>query len=101
MIIILFDILWHQILKKKFVWRNSIRKLTVTAINLESAEFPTQLLLFFDHEKAEKKHRLNLSVDSIRNRHGRRAILPAVIMDETQVAMYAERELTMPGHMYE
>ena len=91
----------YQILKKQYVWRNSIRKLTVTAINLESAELPTQLLLFFDHEKAEKKHRLNLSVDSIRNRHGKRSILPAVIMDETQVAMYAERELTMPGHMYE
>ena len=90
----------YKLLTENYGWQNHIRQLTVTATKLESAMLPIQLGLFYDHARDQRRSNLNHSIDGIRDRFGKRAIVPAIIMDELQVASYSDRELIMPGYMF-
>ena len=56
-----------------------LRSLTVTAINLEDSTLPQQTDLFTDQRRLEKKKALDKTIDGIRRRFGKNAILPALI----------------------
>lgn len=88
-----------ELLREKYEWRNRIRALTMSAINLENADTPTQTSLFFDHTQQERTQRLNRAVDEIRDKFGKRAIIPAVIVDESKMPR-GSHEVIMPGYMY-
>ena len=89
------------LLEGRYLWHNSIRSLTVSAIQLESVDTPTQLGFFCDAVAHEKRERLNHTVDRIRDSFGKKAILPAVILDEAKMPRGENREIIMPGFMYQ
>lgn len=90
----------YQLLQERYPWRQHIRQLTISAINLESIEVPTQTMLFYDYEGHARKSRLNHTIDEIRNRYGKESIIPALILDEKKMPREADREIIMPGYIY-
>lgn len=89
------------LLEEKYSWRTPIRSITVTAIRLDSSQNPTQLCLLYDYEKVERRERLHQSMDNIRDRYGKYAIIPALVLDEKKMPGGNDREIIMPGYMYQ
>lgn len=88
-----------SILISKYHWEKRIRSLTVTAINLESAEEPIQLSLF-DDPTFEKRKLLTRTIDEIHELFGKDSLVPALILDERKMPHGICDELIMPGWMY-
>lgn len=91
----------YTLLEEKYNWRNPIRSITVTAIRLDSSQTPTQLCMLYDYERHERREKLNESVDIIRDRYGKYAIIPALVLDEKKMPGGSDREIIMPGYMYQ
>ena len=91
----------YRLLQDKYPWRYHIRQLTVSAINLECTDVPTQTSMFYDYEGHERKSRLNHTIDEIRNKFGKSSIFPALILDESRMPRHADRDIIMPGYMYQ
>ena len=68
---------------EKYSWKNPVRALTLTAINLCSEDFPVQLDLdgsFASHRKVEC---IQSATDGIRSRFGKEALLPASLLSKS------------------
>ena len=89
-----------EILKQRYSWTSKIRALTVTAINLEEADKPQQTQLFYDYEKHMRQGKLERSVYVICDKFGKKAILPAVVLNEKKMPTNSDHEIIMPGLMY-
>ena len=89
-----------EILKENYTWEKPIRALTVTSIGLIPKSSAEQTNIFFDTEKADKRERLCKSIDSIKERFGKRIIFPAVVLNESKMPSHAGKELIMPNQMY-
>ena len=73
------------ILKENYTWEKPVRALTVTATGLVPKTSAVQTNLFFDAEKADKREKLCKSMDVIRERFGKKAVVPAVILNENKM----------------
>ena len=87
------------ILLSNYHWEKNVRSLTVTAINLEKNEEPTQPS-FLDTPSNEKRERLTRTIDEIHELFGKDALVPALILDEKKMPHGVYDELIMPGWMY-
>ena len=90
----------YELLTAHYAWRNPIRSLTVSAIQLESVDTPTQLDLFYDTAAHERRECLNRAVDTIRDSYGKHAIVPAVILDEAKMPRGRGCDIIMPGQPF-
>lgn len=90
-----------MLLEKCYQWKNPIRSLTVSAIQLESVDIPTQLGMFYDNVAHEKRERLNRTIDVIRNNYGKQSIVPAIMLDEAKMPRGKGSEIIMPGYIYQ
>ncbi|MBQ3081632.1 MAG: DNA polymerase IV [Clostridia bacterium] len=75
---VIADTAYRMFLEKGGI-NEPLRSLTVTAINLEDSTLPQQTDLFTDQRRLEKKKALDKTIDGIRRRFGKNAILPALI----------------------
>ena len=91
----------YSLLEEKYSWHNPIRSITVTAIQLDSSQNPTQLSMLLDYERLVRREKLNESIDSIRDRYGKYAVIPALVLDEKKMPVGKDREIIMPGYMYQ
>ena len=91
----------YSLLEEKYSWRNPIRSITVTAIQLDSSQNPTKLSMLLDYERLVRREKLNESIDSIRDRYGKYAVIPALVLDEKKMPVGNDREIIMPGYMYQ
>ena len=89
-----------KLLSDNYNWRYQIRALTVTAIYLESSQAPTQSDMFYDYEKEEKQRRLGSVIDSIKDTYGKKAILPATVLDERKMPKGKQEDTVLPGMMH-
>lgn len=90
-----------DIFTSRYVWGNPIRSLTVSAISLEHVNTPTQLGIFQDTIAQEKRATLMQTIDYIKKLYGKRAIIPAVILDEKKMPRGMREDIIMPGFMYQ
>ena len=90
-----------ELIKAKYDWHTPIRAITVSAIRLERADSPIQPFLFYDYRKMEKINRLERAVDGIRERFGKYSIQPAIILNEKKMPKDYDRDIIMPGFMYQ
>ncbi len=89
-----------ELFHKNYTWSNPLRSITVRAIRLSPKSSPVQQMLFDDGARRDKMERLEDTVDELRRRFGKNAILPASIMGELKIPGRGIPEITMPGMMY-
>ena len=87
-----------SLFEKRYDWRNPIRSVTVQAINLVPQDTPRQIDLFMNVERIEKLEKLDLCIETIRQRFGKDSIKNGVLFQNLR--MPPERaEITMPTGM--
>ena len=90
----------YELLKKNYDFREKIRALTVTAINLTDECAPIQAMMLYDYDADEKRSKLNSALDDLKNTFGKEIIKPAVILDESKMPKNAQKETILPGMMH-
>ena len=87
-----------SLFEKRYDWRNPIRSVTIQAINLVPQDTPRQIDLFMNVERIEKLEKLDLCIETIRQRFGKDSIKNGVLFQNLR--MPPERaEITMPTGM--
>lgn len=86
---------------ERYRWGKPIRAVTIRGIDLVSQKEAEQLSMFVDHQKRDRRIRLEDAVEDIRKRFGKRAISYAVLMDDLKIPDDGRRLVTMPGLMYQ
>ena len=76
--------------QRSYPWKEPIRSVTVTAIDLQAEDKPVQMDLFTDTAAMERRERLDVCVESIRNRFGATAIHPAILCGDLPTAAEVE-----------
>ncbi|MBQ8287935.1 MAG: DNA polymerase IV [Clostridia bacterium] len=76
--------------KKGYRWQIPIRSVTVTAIDLKEQDAPLQMDLFIDTAALERQEKLDVCVESIRERFGATAIHPAILCGDLPTAREVE-----------
>lgn len=72
-----------QLLKERYDWQKKIRALTLSAIHLERTDAPGQLSLFDTAD--DKREQVEAALDRIREKFGKGAIKPAVLLGESKL----------------
>lgn len=70
-----------ELFEKNYRWQHFVRLITVTAINLQSEKAPRQVSLLEDNQKQEKLEKIDLAVESLRERYGEDIVKPALLLD--------------------
>lgn len=71
----------RNIFESNFFWNSNIRALTVRAINLIPSKAPRQLNLFDDETNRNRLNKVEDTIERIRERFGKKAILSATLVD--------------------
>ena len=87
--------------QERFRWVNNVRAVCVRAIELVSCDLPDQLSFFIDHEKRDRRERLEDAVESIRSRFGKRSLTYAVLMGDLKMPDDGRELVRMPDVMYQ
>lgn len=90
----------YELLTNNYTFREKIRALTVTAINLSDESAPIQAMLLYDYGADEKRSKLNTALDDLKNTFGKEIIKPAVILDESKMPKNRQKETVLPGMMH-
>ena len=90
-----------HLLMERYRWDKPIRAVTIRGIDLVSQKEAEQLSMFVDHQKRDRRIRLEDAVEDIRKRFGKRAISYAVLMGDLKIPDDGRQLVTMPGLMYQ
>ena len=90
----------RYLFEANYRWHTHVRALTVRAINLVPKSEPEQLNIFENYNKKERLERLEKAVEDIRDRFGKRAIYPAILLGNLKIPGDGVHEVNMPGLMY-
>ena len=82
-------------------WLESVRAISVTAINLIPASQSVQLDIFYEVERREKRDRLEDCIYDLRRRFGKRCVYNASLMGDLPMVRDGTDKVRMPGLMYQ
>ena len=84
-----------------YQWERPLRSVTVRAIRLTTSRAGTQIRLWDDTASAERREKLENTVEAIRGRFGRSALLPATLLgDGATDAQLEPAIVTLPGRSF-
>ena len=86
---------------ERYRWDKPIRAVTIRGIDLVSQKEAEQLSMFVDHQKRDRRIRLEDAVEGIRKRFGKQAISYAVLMGDLKIPDDGRQSVTMPRLMYQ
>ncbi len=86
---------------KNYGWQKNVRAISVTATELVPFDRPFQIDVFTDLSRYNKQKTIDDTVDSIRDRFGKKSVVAASLLGDIKVPAHSDRESIMPGRMYE
>ena len=91
----------YELFRRRYVWNNDIRSLTISGIDLVPADIPIQIDFFNDYEKHQRRLTLETTIDDIRRRFGTASINFASLTQGLKMPAHREIEYKMPSPMYQ
>lgn len=86
---------------ERYRWDKPVRAVTIRGIDLISQKEAEQLSMFVDHQKRDRRIRLEDAVEDIRRRFGKRAISYGCLMGDLKIPDDGRQSVIMPGLMYQ
>ena len=90
----------RDLFELNYNWSTPVRAICVRAINLVPQGQPEQLDLFTDISYLERLNKLDLAIEEIRRRFGKRAIFSTCLMGDLKMPGDGRCSVVMPGMMY-
>lgn len=92
--------LGRKLFEREYQWSTPVRAVSIRAIDLVPHGQPTQMNLFVDQKKLDRRDQLDDAIESIRRRFGKHAIIQAAVMGDLKMPNDGRCEVTLPGIMY-
>lgn len=86
--------------QEHYRWGTKVRAITVRAIELVPKGDPDQLSIFVDTARLDRRERLQDTVETLRDRFGKRAITYGILMGDRKMPDDGRHSVKMPGQMY-
>lgn len=90
-----------RVFKERYRWGSKVRAVTVRAIDLVPQNSPSQLSIFVDAEKLDRRERLQDAIEELRGRFGKTAITYATLLGDLKMPDDGRHQVKMPGLMYQ
>ncbi|MFI3250535.1 MAG: DNA polymerase IV [Eubacteriales bacterium] len=84
--------------EKSYDWRSTVRSVSLRAIYLEEEDHPVQLDFYTDLKSQEKREKIDLAIEEIRKRYGKKAIYNACLHNQEKDTDGVE--IILPTGMY-
>ena len=81
-----------QLFVENYSWREPIRSLGVCVSDLVQGQLPTQLSLFDDDRRRDRRERLETAMDGLKSRFGTYSVQPAVLLKDKRLAGFDPKE---------
>ena len=91
----------YELFRRRYVWNNDIRALTISGIDLVPADIPIQIDFFNDYEQHQRRLTLETTIDDIRRRFGTASINFASLTQGLKMPAHREIEFKMPSPMFQ
>lgn len=91
----------YELFRRRYVWNNDIRALTISGIDLLPADIPIQIDFFNDYEQHQRRLTLETTIDDIRRRFGTASINFASLTQGLKMPAHREIEFKMPSPMFQ
>lgn len=92
--------LGRKLFEQEYQWSTPVRAVCIRAIDLVPHGQPTQMNLFVDQKRLDRRDQLDDAIEAIRRRFGKRSIIQAAVMGDLKMPNDGRCEVTMPGMMY-
>lgn len=92
--------LGRKLFEREYQWSTPVRAVSIRAIDLVPHGQPTQMNLFVDQKKLDRRDQLDDAIESIRRRFGKHSIIQAAVMGDLKMPDDGRCEVTLPGMMY-
>ena len=92
--------LGRKLFEQEYQWNTPVRAVCIRAIDLVPHGQPTQMNLFVDQKRLDRRDQLDDAIEAIRRRFGKRSIIQAAVMGDLKMPNDGRCEVTMPGMMY-
>lgn len=92
--------LGRKLFEQEYQWSTPVRAICIRAIDLVPHGQPTQMNLFVDQKRLDRRDQLDDAIEAIRRRFGKRSIIQAAVMGDLKMPNDGRCEVTMPGMMY-
>ncbi len=90
-----------RLFQERYDWDQPVRAVCIRATDLVSKREAEQLSLFVDHEKRDRRERLEDAIETLRGRFGKRAVTYAILMGDLKMPVDGRDKVRMPGLMYQ
>ncbi len=90
----------YELFQQRYRWMETIRAITVTAINLVPSKRPIQIDMFGEAVRNLRQQKIDDCIDGIRNRFGNHSIIAASLMGDLHMPNDGRHKVKMPGMMY-
>lgn len=87
----------HRLFTGRYDWSRPVRAVTVRAINLCPQGQPVQTSLFASPLADERSERLFQTVEQLRGRYGKNAVMAASLCQRIAAAPHRENKIQLPG----
>lgn len=92
--------LGRKLFEQEYQWSTPVRAVCIRAIDLVPHGQPTQMNLFVDQKRLDRRDQLDDAIEAIRRRFGKRSIIQAAVMGDLKMPNDGRCEVTLPGMMY-
>ena len=90
-----------RVFQERYRWARKVRAVTVRAIDLVPQNSPSQLSIFVDAEKLDRRERLQDAIEELRGRFGKQSITYATLLRDLKMPEDGRHLVKMPGLMYQ
>lgn len=90
-----------RVFQERYRWGSKVRAVTVRAIDLVPQNDPSQLSIFVDAERLDRRERLQDAIEELRGRFGKTAITYATLLGDLKMPDDGRHRVKMPGLMYQ
>ena len=90
-----------KLFQERYHWDQKVRAVCIRATDLIPKNEEEQLSIFIDHEKLDRRERLEDTIEELRGRFGKRSITYAVLLGNLKMPGDGREKVRMPGLMYQ
>lgn len=89
-----------RVFQERYHWGSKVRAVTVRAIDLVPQKSPSQLSIFIDAKRLDRREQLQDAIEDLRGRFGKKAITYGTLLNDLKIPCDGRDNVKMPSLMY-
>ncbi len=90
-----------KLFQERYPWTRKVRAVCIRATNLAPKSEDEQMSLFINHEKRDRRERLEDAIEEVRGRFGKRSLTYAILLGDLKMPGDGREKVRMPGPMFQ